>query len=141
MRANPLQFSRRERPQLPRNVAIAFGERDEGAPFDDEDDAIFDRLRRKLVRLADFETEHVAGEIEAADLPPAIVENLVSTHRTTDDLVKIIGGLVFSVNLGIAGKRHRGSHDFHLSNEVQRGSGRARRLRGTRHGALEGGPL
>src|SRR5262249_7215933 len=81
------------------------------------------------------------GKVEAADLARTVVENLVGAHRAADDLVDIVGRLVLAVDLGIAGKRHRRSHELDLSDEAQGCDGGAGCLGKTRRGPLEGSTL
>src|SRR5690348_17691996 len=49
-----------------------------------------------------FESENVAGEVEGADLPAAVAQDLVGANRAADHLVEILAGIVFAVNLGVA---------------------------------------
>ena len=62
------------------------------------------------MRLACFDPENVAGQIEGADLAAAVIQHTVGTHTPGDHLVEIFSGLVLAVDLGIAGKAHRGAH-------------------------------
>ena len=56
---------------------------------------------------AELESEHVAGMIEALDLPAAVLQDLVNPHGAAQDHVDIIRGLVLAVDFGVARKRHR----------------------------------
>ena len=62
--------------------------------------------------VADFEAEHVAGQIEGADLTAAIVEHLIRADAAADHFVEIFGRLVFAVDLGVACERHRRAHQL-----------------------------
>jgi hypothetical protein len=51
-----------------------------------------------------FETKYVTGKIEGIDLATSIIEDLVATNRATNNLINVIGGLGFSVDLDILEK-------------------------------------
>jgi hypothetical protein len=62
--------------------------------------------------VANFEAEHVAGQIEGADLTAAIVEHLIRAYAAAHHFVEIFRRLVFAVDFGIARERHRRAHQF-----------------------------
>ena len=61
------------------------------------------------MRLARFEPEYIAWEIERADLAAAVVERIVGPHAAGSDLVEIFGRLAFAENFFVARKRGRGA--------------------------------
>src|SRR5205807_29132 len=97
-------------PQRAGGVAVSFGKRHHGAASHDHNHGITDRLGRELVLLADFKPENVAREIKGANLPTAVVEDLVSPHSAAGDLVDIFGGFVFAENFLIWAKCHLAPH-------------------------------
>ena len=113
----PLQLAAGQRPELAGDVVVARGERDDGAALDHEHLAVGDRLGGEGVLVADLEAEHVARQVERADLAAAVVEDLVGAHRAADDLVDVIGRLVLAVDLGVAGERHRRAHQLDRAGE------------------------
>src|ERR1700747_874067 len=60
--------------------------------------------------LASLDAEDITGQIERDDLAPAVVEHPIGPYRTGQHLVEIFGGLVFAIDLGVAGKAHRCTH-------------------------------
>jgi hypothetical protein len=97
-------------PELAAHLVVAGGEPDQGAALDDQHFAVGDCFRRKGMNVADLKAEHIAGEVERADLAAAVVEDLIGPYRAADDLVEVFGRLVFSEDLGIAADRHRRGH-------------------------------
>src|SRR6478752_7555842 len=59
------------------------------------------------MHLARLDAEDVAWKIERADLASPVIQHPVGSHRTGDDLIKVLCRVVFPVNLGIAGESHR----------------------------------
>ena len=60
--------------------------------------------------VADLNTEEVAGQVELADLAATVVQKLGGSHCSADELVEILGRLVFPVDLRVAGERHWSAH-------------------------------
>ena len=125
-------------------------QRDHGTALDHQDLAVSDRLRRKRVLLASLETENVARQMEAADLPTSVDQHLVGPHRPAHDLVEVVRRLVLPVDLAIARKRHQCTHQLDVvgrrllarrrrvtksCGRMLEGSGRGLRLRLRQHGS------
>jgi hypothetical protein len=73
------------------------------------------RVDSAVPRLAEIETEYVAGKVESADLSPAVVENLVGPHASADNLVEIVGGLVSGRVRPRHGSGRGAAHGLHLA--------------------------
>ena len=59
-----------------------------------------DRLGGKPVDQCVFQTEHIARQVESANLPPPVREQLVASYRSNRHLIDILGGLIFSEDFG-----------------------------------------
>ena len=66
-----------------------------------------ERLGAEPVQFRRFEAEHVAGQVEGADLAAAVFEDLVGAHRAADHLIEILRRLLLAVDLGVAVEAHR----------------------------------
>jgi hypothetical protein len=73
-----------------------------------------DGVDRQRILVSEFETKNIAGQKEAADLAPAVVQDLVGSHRALDHLVEIIGGHVLAEDLGAVRIRHSRAHERDL---------------------------
>ena len=67
--------------------------------------------------VAGLQAEHVARQVECADLPAAIVQHFVDTDAARDHFVEILCILAFAVNLLVATKRHGRTHDIQRGGE------------------------
>src|ERR1700757_1339911 len=86
--------------------------------------------------LASLDAEDITGQIERDDLAPAVVEHPIGTYRTGQHLVEIFGGLVFAIDLGVAGKAHRCTH--HGERAIGLTSANRHRLAGEQRGTCGG---
>jgi len=109
MLVRPFQLGRGQRPELPRNLAITFRGLEHGRAPNQENPGIDDGLGRTCVLVAGIAPEHVAGQIETENLASAVTKDLICPHCAAQHFVDVVGGLIFSVNLGVAAKRHRGA--------------------------------
>jgi hypothetical protein len=109
-------------PELPGDVVVARGKRHHRAALDDENLRVGDRLGGEGMLGSGLEAEKIARQIEVADLAATVIEHLVGAHRSTEHLVEKIGGLVLTVDFGVARERHRGAHQFDGARQG-RGSG------------------
>src|ERR1051326_9141540 len=70
--------------------------------------------------VTEFQAEHVAGQVEAADLAAAVAEDLVGAHRAADQLVEIIGRLVLAEDFRVARKHHGGDDQLQVLSQRPR---------------------
>ena len=52
-----------------------------------------------------FQPENISGEIKTSDLPTSLSEHLAGANGTADDLVYVVGGIVFVNDVAFAGIR------------------------------------
>jgi len=71
------------------NAVRAFGDRFDG-------DAVFFRA---------FQSEDISREIKASNLPTSLSEHFAGANGAFDDLVYVVGGIVFANDLAFAGIR------------------------------------
>ena len=77
----------------------------------------------KAVLFPGLETEHIARQVEAADLPPPVIEDLVGPRGSAHDLVEVLGRFVLAVYLLVARERHGGAHQFDRAGQWMRSNG------------------
>ena len=73
-----LQVRRGLRPELARHFAVVRRQRQEGASLHHQDPAVADRLGGEACALPGLQAEHVAGQVEGADLAAAVAHQLGS---------------------------------------------------------------
>src|SRR5207302_8363139 len=93
------------------NLDVRSGGSLEAATLHQADSCIGYGFGGQAMRRTGIETEHVAGQVERADLAPSVVEKLVGANRTADHLIDVFGRLTFAINLllfpvGIFGGNH-----------------------------------
>jgi hypothetical protein len=106
MLLHTLQFSRSQGPELARNPVVASGDFDQRAAFDQQDLRVNYGFGGASMYPTNFETKYVTGKIEGIDLATSIIEDLVATNRATNNLINLIGGLGFGVDLDVLKKRN-----------------------------------
>ncbi len=79
---------------------------EQALPFEGDDLGRHDRLGRGMMNLVDLEAEHVARQMEGADLAAAIGKELGDAHHAGDDLVDVACGLAFREDLAVPAKAH-----------------------------------
>ena len=67
----------------------------------------------KVCSSANCKPENIARQVKSADLAAAITEDFVGADAAADDLVNVVGRLVFAENLGVARIRHDSAHQLH----------------------------
>src|SRR5215469_852434 len=105
------QFGAGQSPELAGDVVIARCERNERTALDDQQLAFADRLRGKGVLRIRLKSESITREIETAHLPTAIGKHLIGSHGAYLNLVEVLGRLTFAVDLDVAPKGHRRTHE------------------------------
>ena len=100
-----MQFAAGHGPQLSGDFAIACGKRLDRASFDNNDQLASEIASAdNACSLPISKPKMSPGKIERADLPTAVIKGLGGANRTADELVKIFGRLVFSVDLEHCGQ-------------------------------------
>ena len=89
---------------------------------------------------AGIEAEHVARQMERADLAAAVVQQLVGTNRAADHLIDIFGRLAFAVDfLVLAVGKFGGDHTRTAGDDAELvGRWRNRRARGVENLGVPG---
>ena len=88
-------------PQIGRQRAVARRHGDDDRTLGDADRGLDDRFGAETMVLSRLEPENIAGEMESADLPATVPQDLVSAYRAGDDLVEILRRLGFAIDLDI----------------------------------------
>jgi hypothetical protein len=70
----------------------------QAAALHQADGGVGDRFSRQAMGGAGIEAEHVAGQMERADLAPSVVEQLVGADRAADHLIDIFARLALAVD-------------------------------------------
>src|SRR5262249_18589018 len=90
-----------------------------------------DRFSRKAVGWAGLQAEHVARQVEGADLAASVGEQLVAADRARNDLIDIFRRLVLTIDfLVLLVGEFRGEESCHRGKLVGRGEGSERRFVG-----------
>ena len=104
-------------PKVARDIGVASGGALYALSPEDQDLCVRQCLGRMPVGLALLEAEQVARQVEAGDLSPTVVENLVGSDRTFDDPVDELGVLALAVDLLLAAVGKRSSNDLGATRE------------------------
>ncbi len=88
--------------QIPRNRQVLLGHMRQTDPLYQPHRGVDDRLSGKAMDAAMLETEHIADEMKCANLSPPVGKQLVTAHRSVDDLIDVFRGLGLPENLGAA---------------------------------------
>src|SRR5271166_5798499 len=91
-----------------RDLMVSIGQRNQRAALDHEERRLADGIRRAMVDVVDAEAEHLAGQIERADLASSVAQNLIGARRSRHDLINVIGRLSLAEDFLVAriGNRH-----------------------------------
>jgi hypothetical protein len=90
---------------LIRNFKIGRGQRGQRLFLDDPNLSFGDRLGGDVVFFGVFKSENIAGKIETSNLPTSLSEHLAGANGAADDLVYVVGGIVFVNDVAFAGIR------------------------------------
>ena len=96
------QFTRRQRPQLARDVVVSLRESRDGTPTDKQHARFDDRFSRVRVLALEFKAEDVAGRMKGLNLAPSVGQDSVGADSAADDLVEMFGRIALAVNLLVA---------------------------------------
>ena len=64
-----------------------------------------DRLGGDVVLFGVFQSENISCEIKASNLPTSFSKHLASANGATDNLIYVVGWIVFANDLALAGIR------------------------------------
>jgi hypothetical protein len=73
--------------------------------FDNPNPSVGDRLGGDLVFFRAFQSENISRKIETSYLPTSFSEHLAGANGAADDLVYVVGGIIFANDFAFAGIR------------------------------------
>ena len=95
-----LQAGGRHVQEVKRDEDIGFRHVLETAPLHQTHGRVDNCLCGKSVGGTVFQTENIANQVESPDLAAAVGQELIAANRTLQDLVDVVRGLRFTVDLG-----------------------------------------
>src|SRR6188768_2529472 len=91
-------------PEIGGKLAVASSMGDDGGTARHPHGRIGYRFGAEGMLLAGLESEHIAGQVERADLATPILHHLVGADRARYDLIEILGWFRLAVDFGVSGK-------------------------------------